>query len=427
MKTADTQLAKINRWGGLVLLVSLVLLLLFLGSVELAAVVFVLAGVITIHELGHFVTARLTGMKVTDFFLGFGPRLWSFKHGETTYGVRLLPLGAYVRIIGMHSAEKVDPADESRTYRSKSFPRRVLVITAGSLTHFIMALVALVVLYSFVGTTERSTEIAWEVSHVSTQFDDGTPTPAYTSGLAEGDRVFFVVEQGAPAVSTINWVSFNEAIKSNPGKNIQLLVQRDGEGITHTLETRIATNPATGEGRIGIVAAGAFEHNNTSALPVATVESVQQFGSLLWQSVYGVYRIFGDSAGLVDRIISLPNDPTANENLETRPLSVVGLAQLGSSDFIDTWADRLLLFAIFNIFIGMFNLLPFFFLDGGHLAVAVYERWRERGGRSRYIVDINRLKPVAYVSLLLLGFLGFGLIYLDIANPIDLASGLPRL
>ncbi len=425
MKTIAAYLAKINRWGGLVALVSLILLLMFLGSIELTAVVFVLAGVITIHELGHYVTARITGMKVTDFFLGFGPRLWSFKRGETTYGVRLLPLGAYVRIIGMHSAEKVDPVDEPRAYRSKSFPRRVLVITAGSMTHFMMAFVALIVLYGFVGSTERSTEIAWEVSGVPTEFADGTPTPASASGLTEGDRIFYVIGEDSQAVSTIAWPSFNDAIKSNPGENIQLLVQRDGgqnsEGITHTLNARIATDPVTGEGRIGIAATTAYDYNNTSALPVAVVESVREFGNIFWQSVYGAYKVFGDSVGLVDRIISPPNDPTANENLETRPLSVIGLAQIGASDIIDNWGDRLLLFAIFNVFIGMFNLLPFFFLDGGHLAVAVYERWRERGGRARYIVDINRLKPVAVVSLMILGFLGFGLIYLDIANPIDLS------
>ena len=84
-----------------------------------------------LHELGHFVTARLTGMKATQFFIGFGPRLWSFHRGETEYGVRLLPLGAFVRIIGMNNLDEVPPADEARTYRQKSYPRRMLVITAG--------------------------------------------------------------------------------------------------------------------------------------------------------------------------------------------------------------------------------------------------------------------------------------------------------
>ncbi len=90
---------------------------------------------IFLHELGHFVTARWTGMKVTQFFLGFGPRLWSFRRGETEYGVRALPLGAFVRIIGMNNLDEVEPADEARTYRQQSFPKRLLVISAGSIMH----------------------------------------------------------------------------------------------------------------------------------------------------------------------------------------------------------------------------------------------------------------------------------------------------
>ena len=96
-----------------------------------------------LHELGHFVTARLTGMKATQFFIGFGPRLWSFHRGETEYGVRLLPLGAFVRIIGMNNLDDVPPADEARTYRQKSYPRRMLVITAGSLMHLLIAIALL--------------------------------------------------------------------------------------------------------------------------------------------------------------------------------------------------------------------------------------------------------------------------------------------
>ena len=101
-----------------------------------------------LHEAGHFVTARMTGMKATQFFLGFGPRLWSFHRGETEYGVRALPLGAFVRIIGMNNMDEVPPADEARTYRQKSYPRRMLVISAGSLMHLLIAIVLLFGIYS---------------------------------------------------------------------------------------------------------------------------------------------------------------------------------------------------------------------------------------------------------------------------------------
>ena len=87
---------------------------------------------IFLHELGHFVTAKVSGMKVTEFFFGFGPKLWSFTKGETEYGVKAIPAGAYVRIIGMNNLEEIPPEDEPRTYRAQSYPRRLLVGVAGS-------------------------------------------------------------------------------------------------------------------------------------------------------------------------------------------------------------------------------------------------------------------------------------------------------
>src|SRR5690606_34030739 len=106
---------------------------------------------IFLHELGHYVTARWSGMKVTEFFIGFGPKIWSFRRGETEYGLKVVPLGAYVRIIGMNNLDEVAPADEPRTYRRQSFPRRLLVVSAGSLMHFAQAFVLIVVLLGLIG------------------------------------------------------------------------------------------------------------------------------------------------------------------------------------------------------------------------------------------------------------------------------------
>ena len=106
---------------------------------------------IMLHELGHFVMAKRAGMKVTEFFLGFGPRLWSIRRGETEYGVKAIPAGGYVRIIGMSNIEEVDPADEERTYRSKPYRHRLGVAVAGSTMHFIIAAVLLFLLYAAVG------------------------------------------------------------------------------------------------------------------------------------------------------------------------------------------------------------------------------------------------------------------------------------
>ena len=97
------------------------------GHFATVSVILAVIAMIMLHELGHFLTAKWAGMKVTEYFLGFGPRIWSVRRGETEYGVKALPLGGYVRIIGMHNLEEVDPADEARTYRQKPYWRRMSV------------------------------------------------------------------------------------------------------------------------------------------------------------------------------------------------------------------------------------------------------------------------------------------------------------
>ena len=113
---------------------------------------------IFLHELGHYLTAKWSGMKVTEFFLFFGPKLWSFRRGETEYGVRLIPVGAYVRIIGMNNIDECPPEDEARTFRQQSFPKRLLVVSAGSLMHFLQAFVLFLVAFSWLGVPAYTDE-----------------------------------------------------------------------------------------------------------------------------------------------------------------------------------------------------------------------------------------------------------------------------
>ncbi len=410
MRTTDGSPTIINKWGGLVLIVAGIAVGSYV-SLKVTLLVLAIAGVLTVHELGHFLTARLTGMKATQFFLGFGPRLWSFHRGETEYGLRLLPLGAFVRIIGITSDEKVEPADERRTYRVKSFPRRALVISAGSAAHFLMAFLALVALHGIFGNPVRSPD-NWEVAEVPAILADGTSGPAYEAGIQPGDRISRLNGE-----QTIRWPAFVDGVRSRPGQTVDLVINRDGELIETSV--RIATNTATGQGRIGIAASAAIDYP-TAALPVATLRSAGDFGYLSWQSIWSIGRIFGNVDELADRIISAPNDPTANENIETRPLSIVGLVQVSASERVSTASDFLSLFIAFNIFIGVFNLLPLLPFDGGHLAIAIYERWRERGGRDRHMVDMKKLTPLVYAVTIALLILAVGLVYLDVANPINL-------
>ena len=152
------------------------------GQVALLVVVACLIVMVMVHELGHFLAAKRGHMKVTEYFLGFGPRLWSFRRGETEYGVKAFPLGGYVKIPGMTNLEEVPPEDEARTYRQQPFHARLLVALAGSAMHFLMAFVLLWVLLAWVGVPSTS-EV--EVQHLVPV--DGRPGPAQVAGLRPGD------------------------------------------------------------------------------------------------------------------------------------------------------------------------------------------------------------------------------------------------
>src|SRR6056297_1709491 len=192
-ENTDDELA--GGWKGWLSMAAIAGLFAWLGVANIWIFVFVVGVVISIflHELGHYLTARWTGMKVTQFFLFFGPRLWSFRRGETEYGVRAIPLGAFVRIVGMNRMDEVEPADEGRTYRRASFPRRLLVISAGSIMHMIIAVLLLFTVY--VGQGERTDEFVPEVYVAAA----APGLPAAEAGIEDGDQVLSV--GGIPVTS----------------------------------------------------------------------------------------------------------------------------------------------------------------------------------------------------------------------------------
>ena len=368
-----------------------------------------LAVVLFMHEFGHYVAARAVGMKVTDFFLGFGPRLWSFRRGETTYGLRALPLGAYVRVIGMSSSDAVEPGDEQRAYRVKSYPRRLLVVCAGSLMHLVMALVAYVVLHAALGAPALE-ENRWQVAEVMSQ-RDGVTLPAGTAGIEVGDRIV-----GVNGVVTEDWNAFVSQVQARPGESVLLEIERDGTRLA--TGATLAADPETGRGLLGVRAAQAVTYE-TAGLPTAIARAFADLGRAMIDSVRGIWSLFVNFGDVIDRIVSPPGDPSANDDLGTRPLGVFGIVDL-ASDTSWGWSERALMFAMVNVFLGVFNMVPVPPFDGGHVAIATYERWRERGGRDRYFSDPRALAPVVAVVVTALALLAIGLLYLDIANPIDL-------
>ncbi len=388
---------------GLLGVAALVALMAWLAVVNIWWFFFVVAVLIAVflHELGHFMTARWTGMKATQFFIGFGPRLWSFRRGETEYGVRALPLGAFVRIIGMNNMDDVEPIDESRTYRSKSYPRRMLVITAGSLMHVLIAISLLFVVYAADG--EMVQRDGAQVGFV----EEGGP--AARAGVRADDIVTAVGEQrvGSPA-------ELGEAIRSNAaGDVVTVEVLRDGAPVRIPVTLGANADEASslfGQPYVGISSGSVFETVEHS-IPSAAVNSVTDIFPVAWESTKGVVRV-------INPVNVLSHLSGENDDLTTRPTTLVGVT--GLSDDIGQSQGVLgilYLLAVLNIFIGVFNMFPLLPLDGGHAAIATYERLRERNGE-RYYADVARLLPFAMGVIIVLLFLFVSGLYLDITDPL---------
>jgi membrane-associated protease RseP (regulator of RpoE activity) len=385
-----------GRFTGVVMLA----LLAWLAVSNIWTFVFVVGLLVSVflHEVGHFSTARWTGMKATQFFMGFGPRVWSRTKGEVEYGVRALPLGAFVRIIGMNNVDEVDPDDEPRAYRSKSYPRRMLVITAGSLMHMVIAFVLFLGVYSTAGR-EQATGIA------SIRGLDTEAGPAAKAGLRLDDRILAI--DGRPVS---DYDSVVAAITSrSPGDEIEVTYER-GEASAQTMNVTLAEHPV--EDNRAYLGVWADDWGWQRLNPVEAVgQSVVDIGDTAVASVKGVFTALNP----MNSIRHLTGD---DASLETRPTTVVGVSQVGGSiGESDGLKGILLLLASVNVFVGIFNMFPLLPFDGGHAAIATYERLRSRRGNP-YRADINKMVPVATAVVGLLGLLLITGLWLDITQPL---------
>jgi RIP metalloprotease RseP len=215
-----TESSTSDRWLGLALLAGLVALLGFFAGVPALAMVLAIVVSIFLHELGHYLVARWAGMKVTEFFIGFGPKLWSFQRGETEYGVKLIFAGAYVRIIGMSNLEEVDAPDEARTYRAQPYRKRLPVVLAGPFANFLIAFVLLFVVFAGFG---RATQDEWVVDSIV------PGSAAEAAGVQPGDQIIEV--NGTPIDG---WDSMIGAMQLGAGQPAEIVVERAGERETLT-------------------------------------------------------------------------------------------------------------------------------------------------------------------------------------------------
>jgi membrane-associated protease RseP (regulator of RpoE activity) len=379
-------------------------LLVWLAFANIYIFVFAVGLLVSVflHETGHFVTARMTGMKATQFFLGFGPRLWSFTRGETEYGVRALPLGAFVRIIGMNNLDEVPPADEGRTYRQKSFPRRLLVISAGSLMHLLIAIALLFAVYGIKGKLVEAPGAAVGAVQVG--------GPAANAGIRADDVILSM--DGVPVNDAED---LGQVVRSHqPGDGVTVELTRDGA--ERTVEVGLGANtdradPNFGAALLGVRSRDATEWRGMSIASAAR-SSVTDLFPFAWESTKGVVTVL-NPVNIVDHLSG------ENTDAATRPTTVVGVGQAaGSIGEADGLIGVIYVLAALNVFVGVFNMFPLLPLDGGHAAIAVYERSREKRNGKRYFADVSKLLPLAMGVIVVLLLLFMSGLYLDITKPL---------
>ncbi|MGH8883630.1 MAG: M50 family metallopeptidase [Egibacteraceae bacterium] len=372
-------------------------------------VVFVVSiiAIIMFHEFGHFATAKLFGMKCEKFFLGFGPTLWSVRKGETEYGVKAIPAGGFVKIVGMSAYEHVDPADAGRTFYEQAAWKRAIVLVAGSMTHFIVAIALLFSALAFVG----------KPAGVTTTVDLVTAgSPAAAAGLRRGDEILAVSGQ-----RVVQFENVRKIIEASAGKTIPIEVVRDGQ--RQQLSVAIGTKRPDGKpgGFLGVSPATANQRLSLGEAFTSTIVGESSVAAFSWATIQGLTHAFSPQ-GLSSWFDSIsqpgPRDPNG-------PVSVVGVAQLVNR--FGASGDVFLVLGILaqlNIVLGILNLLPLPPLDGGHLAVLGVEETvnrvrRLRGRSATWRLDPSVLTPLALAVILFFVVVSFTALYADITKPVS--------
>lgn len=363
---------------------------------------------VMVHEFGHYLTARHYGMKVTEFFLGFGKRIWSTQRGETEFGVKAIPAGGYCRIEGMAPNDEMPAGEEDRAFYKASSGKKLIVLGAGSFLHFVLGFLLLFTLFAGVGTNQVLPVIGEVV----------TNSAAADAGIKAGDEITSI-----NGVEVKSWYKDVEAIRNSKGRELTLGINRDGQDMTITATPRLTDVEGSqryvlgiinsiGMKRSGIIQSTSYAFTTTKSFIRESAKSLIALPSkvpALWgQTVRGEER---DANGLV---------------------GVVGVARVSGQAVGDTQltiserlATFILIVASLNIFVGLFNLLPILPLDGGHMAVAIADEIRAlfarlRGRPRPAAIDVTVLTPVTMVVFVILACLTLLLLVADVINPVTL-------
>ena len=363
---------------------------------------------VMVHEFGHYITARKFGMRISEFFLGFGKRIWSFQRGETEFGLKAIPAGGYCKIEGMAPNDEMPEGEEGRAFYKASSAKKLIVLGAGSFLHFVLGFLLLFLLFVGIGTNQVLPVISEVVSNSAAQ----------AAGIQPGDEIVAINGK-----KVTEWYKDVEVIRQSQGAELTLDLNRDGELLTIVTNARLTDVDGTKRYVLGIINDVGLKR---SSVLLSVKNSAIVTKSFLTESVKSL-------AKLPEKIPALWGATVRGEERDANGLvGVVGVARVsgqavGSDKLtpMERLATFVLIVASLNIFVGIFNLLPILPLDGGHMAVAIADEIRAffarlRGRPRPAPIDVTVLTPITMVVFVVLATLTLLLLVADVINPVTL-------
>ncbi|SED85214.1 M50 family metallopeptidase [Ruania alba] len=423
---------------------------------------------IALHEIGHLVPAKLFKVKVTQYFVGFGRTLWSTRRGDTEYGIKMLPLGGYVRMIGMFPpareqlsddaryeahqrrrglrgtieaivddtreasgaevADEIRPGDGRKAFYQLTMPRKLAVMFGGPVMNLIISTVLFAVIFTGLGIPTWTNRVAAVSECVLPAGEsrectaDDPVAPAAEAGLLDGDEV--VSWAGHPVE---DWEDLTAAIDAGGATEVEVVVLRDGDEVALSVTPTLVERPVTDAQGQTVLTEQPFVGINASR--ELQPEPITAVPGHVWQVFTGTVEIV---LTLPQRLVSIAQSTFGGTERDPNVVGLIGVGRMGgevtSSEALTTAeqsAVMLNILASLNMALFVFNMVPLLPLDGGHIAGALFEGIRRRlaaltGRKDPGPADTAKLMPVTYVVVVLLAGMSIMLAIADIVNPVTL-------